>query len=56
MAFALFQGEPWGLTFAGEPVRMDGETLAWTAGTDIGMRRCDCANILAGPVGCTSEP
>ena len=49
MGFTLFQGEPWGLTFAGELVRMDPETLAWTAGREIDMRGCDCTNIVAGP-------
>lgn len=49
MGLALFDGEPWGLTFAGELVRMDPETLAWTAGMRIDMRGCDCTNIVAGP-------
>jgi glutamine cyclotransferase len=49
MGFALLEGEPWGITFAGELVRMDPETLVWTAGTEIDMRGCDCTNIVAGP-------
>jgi streptogramin lyase len=48
MGFALFRGEPWGITFAGELIKMDRDTLAWVAGTEIDMRGCDCANILAG--------
>ncbi|MFN2417752.1 MAG: hypothetical protein ABR593_02360, partial [Candidatus Limnocylindria bacterium] len=59
MALALLDGQPWGLTFAGELVKLDRETLAWTAGLQVDMRGCDCANLLAGPdrlyVGTTTD-
>jgi len=49
MALAILDGQPWGLTFRGEFVRLDRETLAWTAGRQIDMRGCDCTNLVAGP-------
>jgi len=59
MTLVLFRGEPWGLTFDGELVRLDPETLAWTAGLQVDMRGCDCSNLVAGPdrlyVGTTTD-
>ncbi|HEX7195798.1 MAG TPA: hypothetical protein VF364_03075, partial [Candidatus Limnocylindria bacterium] len=48
MALAFVEGEPWGLTWQGELVKLDPVTLAWTAvraGFDL---ECDCGGLVAG--------
>jgi hypothetical protein len=48
MGLAFLDGQPWGITFEGQLVRLDAATLAWTAGLQLDLGTCDCANILAG--------
>lgn len=47
MAVAFVDGEPWGVTVQGELVKLDPETLAWTAVRDTGSGECECS-IVAG--------
>lgn len=48
MAVAFVDGEPWGITAEGELVKLDPETLAWTAVRYIGNGACECSSIVAG--------
>jgi glutamine cyclotransferase len=48
MAVAFVDGESWGITTAGELVKLDPETLAWTAVRDIGNGACECSSLVAG--------
>lgn len=48
MAVAFVEGDPWGVTLEGELVKLDPDTLAWTAVRDIGNGSCVCSSLVAG--------